>query len=518
MVADTYSAILGWLDQGTGNNNNTWGDNCDISIFPILEKAISGLISRAITGGTTDLSLTPPPAGPTAAIELFQVFTGTLLSNHTIQVPNLYKWWIVQNQTAGAFTLKFKTPSGSASDAIPQNSGFQLVHCDGANGIFVWPFNTKQIRMPDGLVSTPPYSFVNETTTGWYRAGTQDFRLAIAGVDVLQITGAGASSPNLFNPSTTIALTGINIIGATQLTAPDTADTLPIYDLSATANKRISVVDFFKVIDTLTVKVPLAADEVVIYDAAGTTSKKATITGLFAAIDALTAKTSPVAADELAIYDVAGTTSKKSTIAQVRAAIPAFTVSYLLSGTGATYTTPANCRLLRVKYIGAGGGGGSTGSNTGNTGGTTTFNGVDAAGGPGGPPGNSSTQNSAAGGTGGAGSASLRLPGSAGQTQQNGADFTVPGSAGASGIFGLGAGRGTAGGGGAGGANTGAGGAGGAGTSSAGGGASGEYVELVIPSPSATYTYTVGVGGTGATGGQIGGAGGSGIIIVEEYY
>jgi hypothetical protein len=38
-------------------------------------------------------------------------------------VPNLTKWWFVSNQTSGAFTLKFKTPSGSASTAIPQPSG-----------------------------------------------------------------------------------------------------------------------------------------------------------------------------------------------------------------------------------------------------------------------------------------------------------------------------------------------------------------------------------------------------------
>jgi hypothetical protein len=53
------------------------------------------------------------------------------------------------------------------------------------------------------------------------------------------------------------------------------------------------------------------------------------------------------------------------------------------------------------------------------------------------------------------------------------------------------------------------------------GGGSGEYVELIINAPSATYTYTIGAGGAGgATGiaGAVGGNGGSGIIIVDEYY
>ena len=52
------------------------------------------------------------------------------------------------------------------------------------------------------------------------------------------------------------------------------------------------------------------------------------------------------------------------------------------------------------------------------------------------------------------------------------------------------------------------------------GGGAGEYVELVINSPSATYTYTVGTSGAAAAAGAqfAGGAGGTGIIIVDEYY
>jgi hypothetical protein len=55
----------------------------------------------------------------------------------------------------------------------------------------------------------------------------------------------------------------------------------------------------------------------------------------------------------------------------------------------------------------------------------------------------------------------------------------------------------------------------------AGGGGEGEYVEITISSPAATYTYSVGAGGAGGTGGTnggTGGAGGSGYIIVDEYY
>lgn len=190
------------------------------------------------------------------------------------------------------------------------------------------------------------------------------------------------------------------------------------------------------------------------------------------------------------------------------------------SGTAATYTTPANCRQIIVRMIGGGGGGGAATSNAGTAGTATTFNSIAAAGGSGGKPGNDGTEAAfgGAGGTGGAGSASFRLEGSDGATISGAA-----GGLGGSGVFG-GAGRGghnDSGAGTAAKANTGGGG-GGAGRGSSiggGGGGSGEYVEIIINSPAATYVYTVGPGGAGGSAGTVAGAaGGSGIIIVDEYY
>lgn len=196
-MSEVYSGTLGVVLMVTGTDNNTWGTLANSSVFQIFEDAIANIVTEAVTGGTLDLSGTPPPAGPSQARYAAFTFTGVLGSNQTIQVPNLMKFWWVQNNTSGAFTLKFKTPSGAASLSIPQNAGWQLVQCDGSNGITVSPFNSRQIQMPDGAVSAPAYSNVNETNSGWYRAGTQDFRLSINGVDTLQVTGTGAAAPSV---------------------------------------------------------------------------------------------------------------------------------------------------------------------------------------------------------------------------------------------------------------------------------------------------------------------------------
>lgn len=135
MVADTYSSILGFLDQGTGNNNNTWGDNCDLSIFPIFERAIAGAATRAIAGGTTDLSAggSNPPNTFHAMLDGIQILTGTLLATHTIIVANLPKSWTFINNTTGNFGVLFKTTAGTAVN-IPQGKLTTIV-CDGSNGM-----------------------------------------------------------------------------------------------------------------------------------------------------------------------------------------------------------------------------------------------------------------------------------------------------------------------------------------------------------------------------------------------
>lgn len=200
------------------------------------------------------------------------------------------------------------------------------------------------------------------------------------------------------------------------------------------------------------------------------------------------------------------------------------TIQVLTSGSSATYTTPSNVLSIKIRMCGGGGGGagGGTGGGASGAGNNTTFGTLTANGG------GSSAGAGSNGGAGGAASGGdVNISGSGGGVGNIGVAGTVFGFGGAGGVSAFGgAGRqavGSAGGAAA--ANSCSGGAGG-GTDQAavyggGGGGAGGYVEKIINSPSATYTYTVGTGGSGGsagTSGYIGGTGGAGIIIVEEYY
>lgn len=216
---------------------------------------------------------------------------------------------------------------------------------------------------------------------------------------------------------------------------------------------------------------------------------------------------------------------KLSSVAQA----PYPTRQFLNSLGAGTYTRPSavGTPLFLIVY-GIGGGGGS-GATLGGVGGTTTFNSVTAIGGsPGALAASAVPGQGGIGGTGGSPAQSSNLWRFAGAQGGKGAGGSSSGSPVGAIVFagGVGGGAGLFGricapdvaglansGQGAGGIttvnNTGGPGA------SFGGGGGGEGFILWIPTPAASYAFTVGAGGIAGTSGF---AGGSGVIVVEEYY
>lgn len=206
------------------------------------------------------------------------------------------------------------------------------------------------------------------------------------------------------------------------------------------------------------------------------------------------------------------------------------------SGTGdstLTFSSVLAPSYLKVKMVGGGGGGSGSGvsGGIGGTGGNTTFGSslLTANGGVGG------NVNGVRGGIGGTASLGTGPIGTAIQGGTGGACGTsnvsgtqlVGGSGAASPFGGSGGGSGSSnyGNGGAAITNSGSGGggAGGSSTTTFGGtgGGAGGFVDAIIGTPSATYSYAVGAagaGGTAGTSGYVGGAGGSGYIQVTEFY
>ncbi len=108
-------------------------------------------------------------------------------------------------------------------------------------------------------------------------------------------------------------LTHVDIAGGTAETSPAVADEVPLYDASATTNRKMTLANLLKVVTLLTAETaPATDDELLIYDTSGTATEKITLANLLKVVDALTEDTSPdEAADFLLSYDTSAGAAKK---------------------------------------------------------------------------------------------------------------------------------------------------------------------------------------------------------------
>ena len=127
-MPSTASPLLKLELQATGENNNTWGDIAN-TVFDLIETAIAGMTSVALTTGDTTLTDTQYVANESRSAMLKA--TGALSGNCNIIVPTRTKIYMVSNETSNAYTVTVKTAAGSGI-AVTQGKK-ALVYCDGTN-------------------------------------------------------------------------------------------------------------------------------------------------------------------------------------------------------------------------------------------------------------------------------------------------------------------------------------------------------------------------------------------------
>ena len=131
-MASTFTT-LGIEKMATGENAGTWGDKTNTNL-DIVNTAISGYVEQAVTnGGTLALGITDGASTATAQNAVIKL-TGTITGNSIVTVPDsVEKVYIVANGTSGAFTVQFKTASGSGITFGSSDKGTRLVFSDGTN-------------------------------------------------------------------------------------------------------------------------------------------------------------------------------------------------------------------------------------------------------------------------------------------------------------------------------------------------------------------------------------------------
>jgi hypothetical protein len=135
-MANTTSASLKLTVQQTGENSGTWGQFTNTNLL-ILEQAIggyTGVALNATTGATLTFSNGALSNGKDQVIRL----TGTITSAVNVTIPDsIEKTYIVENATSGAFTVTFKTSSGTGATWSTTDKGYKIIYSDGTNVVDV---------------------------------------------------------------------------------------------------------------------------------------------------------------------------------------------------------------------------------------------------------------------------------------------------------------------------------------------------------------------------------------------
>ena len=130
---------LGIELMATGENSGTWGDKTNTNLN-IINQAAAGYQSISIAGGanTTVLDITDGSSDLTgntnAARNLIIELTGTITGNQVVTVPNsVEKSYIISNGTTGAFTVEFKTVSGTGVTFSAADKGQKFLYSNGTD-------------------------------------------------------------------------------------------------------------------------------------------------------------------------------------------------------------------------------------------------------------------------------------------------------------------------------------------------------------------------------------------------
>jgi hypothetical protein len=197
-MASTYSTNLALELMGTGDQSGTWGTTTNTNLGTLIEQAIAGYTTQALTGaGPTALTI---PNGTTGVGRYYVIeFTGTPTAGHTVTVPAVQKPYIFYNNTNIAITVKVSGQTGVTiavgKKAIVYTNGTDVIEVANApvteagtqtltNKTLASPLITGTLTVPTiNAGSGTALSLQSNSTTGLY-------------IDTSQNVGIGTSSPS----------------------------------------------------------------------------------------------------------------------------------------------------------------------------------------------------------------------------------------------------------------------------------------------------------------------------------
>jgi len=129
-MSSTYSTNLAFELMGTGDQSGTWGNTANTNIGTLIEQAISGYVTQAITDGA-DTTITIPNGASGVARNMYIECTGALTANRNLVVPSNKKLYFIYNNTTGGKSVTVKV-SGQTGITVPNGVKMSLA-CNGTD-------------------------------------------------------------------------------------------------------------------------------------------------------------------------------------------------------------------------------------------------------------------------------------------------------------------------------------------------------------------------------------------------
>jgi hypothetical protein len=165
-MASTFSTDLKLELMATGENAGTWGDKTNTNLN-LIQQAIAGYQEVSIAGGAQTTALLMSDAALSNARNAVIKFTGTITGNQIVTIPDsIEKTYIILNSTTGAFTVQFKTVSGTGVTFSATDKGVKIVFSDGTDIIDVTANFSNLGNITTGTITSSAIAATGHITPG----------------------------------------------------------------------------------------------------------------------------------------------------------------------------------------------------------------------------------------------------------------------------------------------------------------------------------------------------------------
>lgn len=208
-MASTYSTNLAIELIGTGDQAGSWGTTTNSNLGTLIEQAISGYVTQAITDGA-DTVITIPNGATGVARNMVIECTGALTATRNLIVPANKKLYFIYNNTSGGFAVTVKV-SGLTGVSVP--NGAKVVLASNGTDIISITNYMAALTLGSALPVASGGTGVNTLSGVAFGNGTGAFTAA-TGAQIATAIGASTVT-NAANSTTQAAKTSDTTIATT---------------------------------------------------------------------------------------------------------------------------------------------------------------------------------------------------------------------------------------------------------------------------------------------------------------